>query len=574
MVSPQTWESKAAEKRARLASLIPENLKLKTLPTADVLDVINYPLSEVLSARDLEITDSGDVEFVLGKMATGEWTAVEVTTAFCNRAIVAHQLVNCLTELFVEKAMETAKELDAYFAKTGKTIGPLHGLPISLKDQIDVKDVEMTMGFVGWIGNISTKNAVLVDLLLKQGAVLFCRTNVPQALMFGEAFNNVYGTTSNPYNRSLTCGGSSGGEGALIAMKGSLLGVGSDLGGSIRIPSAFNGLYGLRPSYNRVPYNGTTNSMEGQEAVPSVLGPLTSSISGLRIFHKAVADAKPWLYDPIALRLPWNESEYNLVNHGGEGAKLCFAIMWDDGIVKPHPPYIRAMEETKKALLAAGHEVIDWVPLDMAEGLEIIVSLPSRPRSISERQAHLLRSQLGIFNADGGKDLDVACALSGEPKLGWVLDANASHLSTYEYWQLCRKKLAHIKKQLDHWEATVSSTSTGRPVDAIIAPASAHCPQQHNLPGYIYYTAFCNLADYSASVFPVTQVDPKIDLKLPAHEFRSATDKSIYELYEPEAHRDAPISLQVVGRKNEEEAVIRMTEIVDAALKTAKAATA
>ena len=159
-------------------------------------------------------------------------------------------------------------------------------------------------------------------------------------------------------------------------MKGSPLGVGSDLGGSIRIPAAFQSLYGMRPSYNRVPYQGTTNSMEGesdsthssevtcsqqvvntgQEAVPSVLGPITSSIDGLRIFHKAVADASPWLYDPIALRLPWNESEYKLVNHGGENGKLCFAIMWDDGIVKPHPPYIRALKETKAALLAAGHE--------------------------------------------------------------------------------------------------------------------------------------------------------------------------------------------------------------------------
>lgn len=67
--------------------------------------------------------------------------------------------------------------------------------------------------------------------------------------------------------------------------------------------------------------------------------------------------------------------------------------------------------------------------------------------------------------------------------MGWVLRKNAKHLTTYEYWQLCREKLAHIKKQLDHWEATVAGTSTGRPVDAIICPASAHAPQQHQTPG-------------------------------------------------------------------------------------------
>lgn len=71
---------------------------------------------------------------------------------------------------------------------------------------------------------------------------------------------------------------------------------------------------------------------------------------------KAVVDAKPWRYDPLALRQPWSDEEYHLASHGGEGAKLSFAMMWDDNVVKPHPPYARAMEETKQALLAAGHE--------------------------------------------------------------------------------------------------------------------------------------------------------------------------------------------------------------------------
>lgn len=245
-------------------------------------------------------------------------------------------------------------------------------------------------------------------------AVLYVRTNVPQALMFGEAVNNVFGTTANPFNvmqclfsrshlneyiqRNLTCGGSSGGEGALIGMKGSPLGVGSDLGGSIRIPAAFQGLYGLRPSYNRVPYCGSTNSMEGQEAIPSVLGPLSSSVNGLKIFMKAMADAKPWISDPLALRLPWSDDAYKLADHGGEDAKLCFAILWDDGVCKPMPPYTRALQETKEALEAAGHTgvksidsrlemanrgciVIDWVPYESETGWKIVSD---------------------IYNADGG----------------------------------------------------------------------------------------------------------------------------------------------------------------------------
>ncbi|KAJ7132211.1 general amidase [Mycena epipterygia] len=541
------WREKSAAKRASLAALIPDDLKLPILPAPDVLNVTKYPLDAVLSPRDLEITDTADVGVLLDKMSSGAWTATEVTTAYCKRALVAHQLVNCLTEIFVDRALVRAKELDEHFKSTGKTVGPLHGLPISLKDQIDVQGVELTMGYVGWIGNVSKENSVCAQLLLDQGAVLYVRTNIPQALMFGEAVNNVFGTTSNPFNRNLTCGGSSGGEGSLIGMKGSPLGVGSDLGGSIRIPAAFQGLYGLRPSYNRVPYCGSTNSMEGQEAIPSVLGPLSSSVNGLKIFMKAMADAKPWISDPLVLRLPWNDDAYRLADHGGEEGKLCFAILWDDGVCKPMPPYTRALQETKQALEAAGHTAIDWVPYDSETGGKLVSD---------------------IYNADGGHDISLACALSGEPRMGWVLDENAKHLSTYEYWQLCRWKSVFIKKHLDHWVNTASSTGTGRPVDALILPACSNAPQPHGKAQYIYYTAIANLCDYTAGVFPVTACDPAVDVKLPAHEFRSAADKMVYDLYEPETYRDAPISLQCVGRKNEEEAVIRMTEIIDAALKS------
>ncbi|KAJ7708742.1 general amidase [Mycena rosella] len=542
-----TWQEKAAGKRARLAALIPHDLKLPTLPGPDVLDVTTYPLDSVLSPRDLEITDTADVAVLLERMSTGVWTATEVTSAYYKRALVAHQLVNCLTEIFIDQAMVRAKELDEHFKSTGKTVGPLHGLPISLKDQIDVKGVELTMGYVGWIGNVSKENSVCAQLLLDQGAVLYVRTNIPQALMFGESRNNVFGTTSNPFNRNLTCGGSSGGEGALIALKGSPLGVGSDLGGSIRVPAAFQGLYGLRGSYHRVPYAGSTNSMEGQEAIPSVLGPISCSVGGLKIFMKAMADAQPWDADPLALRLPWNEGAYRLGDHGGEGGRLCFAVLWDDGRCKPMPPYARALRETKAALEAAGHTVIDWVPYESETGGKLLGD---------------------IYNADGGHDISLACALSGEPRMGWILDEHAKHLSTYEYWQLCRAKNAFTKKHLEHWVNTVSATGTGRPVDAIIVPAGSTAPQPHGKAQYIYYTAFANLCDYVASVFPVTACDPAVDAQLPAHAFRSEADRMVYEMYEPETYRGAPISLQCVGRKGEEEAVIRMTEIIDAALKT------
>ncbi len=115
------------------------------------------------------------------------------------------------------------------------------------------------------------------------------------------------------------------------------------------------GTYGFRPSYGRIPYAGAVNSMEGQDSVLSVLGPLSNSLSGIKTFMQAVISAEPWLKDSLARRKKWDNDEYALVEHGS-GKQLCFAIMWNDGQVIPHPPIIRALEMTKTALLAAGHK--------------------------------------------------------------------------------------------------------------------------------------------------------------------------------------------------------------------------
>ena len=122
---------------------------------------------------------------------------------------------------------------------------------------------------------------------------------------------------------------------------------------SVRIPSAFNGLYGLRPSFNRIPYEGSVNSMEGQDSVPSVLGPISNSLSGVKAFMKAVIGLKPWTRDPLAIRKAWDEEAYQLKEHG-DGKDLCFAILWNNGVTTPTPPIHRALETAKRALEAQG----------------------------------------------------------------------------------------------------------------------------------------------------------------------------------------------------------------------------
>ncbi|GLB39786.1 putative general amidase [Lyophyllum shimeji] len=332
---PQSWQDIVADKKLKQQASIPKEWILKNLPAEDELNIMEFPdACGLLSPKEVEITNT-HVGLLLANLARSRWSAVEVTTAFAKRAIIAHQLTNCLTEIFIERALARAAQLDEHIKKTGKVVGALHGLPISLKDQVSIKGIESTMGYVSWIGKSAERNSVLVDALESLGAVLCVKTNIPQTLMWPETFNHVFGRTTNPHNRSLTSGGSSGGEGALVALKGTTIGVGSDIGGSIRIPSACCGTYGFRPSTGRVPYAGCVNSLEGQDSLPSVLGPLSNSIGGIKAFMQGVMSQKTWLRDPSVIRKGWDENAYRLVEHGG-GKALCFAILWNDGQVVPH----------------------------------------------------------------------------------------------------------------------------------------------------------------------------------------------------------------------------------------------
>lgn len=177
--------------------------------------------------------------------------------------------------------------------------------------------------------------------------------------MCGETVNNIIGYTWNPKNRHLTAGGSSGGEGALISMRGSPLGFGSDIGGSIRYPAAFNGLYGLRPSSGRVPYEGVANSMDGQSSVLSVLGPLSTSVGSLRLALKAVLAQQPWLHDPLVLEIPWRDDrEQEIRNLVSGKEKMAFGVIKTDGHVSLYPPVRRAIDGVVQALEKQGHKVI------------------------------------------------------------------------------------------------------------------------------------------------------------------------------------------------------------------------
>lgn len=242
------------------------------------------------------------------------------------------------------------------------------------------------MGYVGWIGTFEGKKGTgkegvfeseMVREFRNLGAVLYCKTSVPHTLMMGETANNIVGFTYNPKNRYLGSGGSSGGEGALIGLKGSPVGIGTDIGGSIRIPSAFNGIYGLKPSSGRLPYEGMANSMDGQNSVLSVVGPLGTSIGALRLLVKAILSEKPWLHDPLVVELPWRDEQeqaiLDIVKSSG-GEQLAFGVIRTDGVVQPQPPVRRAVDIVVETVKKLGHKVVEWKPPSHATASALCVS--------------------------------------------------------------------------------------------------------------------------------------------------------------------------------------------------------
>ncbi|GAA5904101.1 hypothetical protein JCM5296_000334 [Sporobolomyces johnsonii] len=537
-LTKDNWRAKVADKKSAQAALIPEEWRLSPELLSDQrLDVTGVPAEcGILTAKELEITELDEVEELASRLAKGAYKAVEVITAFCKRAAVAQQLTNCLTELFFDHALERAKELDEILKATGKPVGPLHGVPISLKDQFDIAGTELTMGYVSYLGRISERDSALVRLLLDAGAIIHVRTNVPQTLMIGDTVNHLFGRTHNPLNRKLSPGGSSGGEGALIAMKGSILGVGTDIGGSVRIPSSFCGLHTIRPTTRRVPYGHATNSLLGQESVLSVAGPMSRSLSSCTYFLKTVLDANPSNYDASSLPFPFNDAVYSQAKGH---KKLAFGIMRTDYNVTPTPPIKRALETAAAKLVEAGHEVIEF---DMAEF----------------KGAFLLAKS--FFAADGGEDFKRTLAAIEEPLIPGLSIAPDAIKTTYEVWQLNRQKEALQQAFLTKWLATAGQTSTGRSIDGLLCPVA---PVTACIPGgnpWAGYTGMFNLLDAPAVVFPVTKVDPTVDVKPSTFAPLSELDQQFYDAYDPNVTAGMPASVQIVGKRWRDEELLGIGE--------------
>ena len=229
---------------------------------------------------------------------------VELLRAHYEQTERLNPKLNAFIELRQEAALLEAQVAEDTIRHNAK-LGPLHGIPISIKSSIAVAGLKFECGSPTRKGIVANEDAVLVQRLKQAGAIILGNTNVPEMLMAYETNNPLYGRTNSAHDLSRTPGGSSGGEAAAIAAGLSVAGIGSDGGGSIRVPAHFSGICGLKPTPGRIPITGHWPESGGPFALLGVVGPMARSVEDLEIIFRVIAGFDAG--DPMASPIPFAE---------------------------------------------------------------------------------------------------------------------------------------------------------------------------------------------------------------------------------------------------------------------------
>ena len=287
---------------------------------------------------------------IAAKVRAREVSAEEVTRAHLDRLADVNPVLNAVVQQFPEEALEAARAIDA----RGGDAGPLAGVPVTIKVNVDQEGQATTNGLEAQKNQVADRDSPVVANLRKAGAVIVGRTNTPAFSMRWFTNNRFHGMTLNPRNHGLTPGGSSGGAGSAVASGICAIGHGTDIAGSVRYPAYACGLHGLRPTLGRVPaWNASGPDRYIGAQLMAVSGPLTRSMADMRLAFAAMAagDSRdPW-WTPVPLDLP----------DVPRRAALCVA---PDGM-SVEPAVEAALRQAAKALSEAGWTVeeVDCPPL-------------------------------------------------------------------------------------------------------------------------------------------------------------------------------------------------------------------
>jgi Asp-tRNA(Asn)/Glu-tRNA(Gln) amidotransferase A subunit family amidase len=282
---------------------------------------------------------------------------IELVEAHLGKIERLNPKLNAFVQVDAERVRCEAREAEKVLM-SGTALGPLHGVPISIKSSLDVAGMRCEAGTRLRAGHIATQDAPLVARLRNAGAIVLGVTNTPELLMAWETDNLLYGRTNSPWDLERTPGGSSGGEAAAIAAGMSAGGVGSDGGGSIRVPAHFSGICGLKPTPGRVPATGHFPASSGPFALIGVVGPMARTVEDVKALFEVMQgpDDGDTCAAPVPLRWPTVD----------EAARLRIGYFEDDGRIPVTSETRAAVRTAAEGLRAAGFQVEPFCP----EGLE------------------------------------------------------------------------------------------------------------------------------------------------------------------------------------------------------------
>jgi len=346
------------------------------------------PISELYFAIAIEL---------VAKIKSLEISAVELLDHFLDRVETYNPRLNAIIWMDVEGARARAKAADEALAK-GKNWGPLHGLPMTIKESFNIAGGPTTWGRPDHKDNMADSNALYVDRLLGAGANIFGKTNVPINLADWQSFNEIYGTTNNPWDLGMTPGGSSGGSAAALAAGLTGLDAGSDIGASIRNPAHYCGIFGHKPTYGIVPSDGQALPGFFNQADIAVVGPLARSAEDLALSLDIVAGPNQITSTAWQLNMPAPRKT------ALKDFKV--AVMLSDPAAEVEQSYQDRLQAVADALAKAGATVSDRArpDIDTARAFEIYILLL---RAATSRSA--ISEQLAYFEtvaADPNTDRD------------------------------------------------------------------------------------------------------------------------------------------------------------------------
>src|SRR5438034_3849582 len=282
-----------------------------------------------------------------------QFTVAELIDAHFQQIHRLNPKLNAFVSIDEENARRQARLADEAVA-SNVSLGPLHGVPVTIKSSIDVAGLLCEAGTRLRAGHTAPSDAPLVSRLRSAGAIILGNTTVPEFLMAWETHSALYGTTNNPWNLERTPGGSSGGEAAAISACCSAGGIGSDGGGSIRVPAHFSGICGLKPTPGRIPASGHYPPAGGPFSLIGVVGPMARTVEDLQLLLEVTAGYDAG--DPVAVSDPVKRVEQQ------QAKKLRVGFYEDDGYSPPTPETSAAVRAAADVLEKAGFAVEPFRP--------------------------------------------------------------------------------------------------------------------------------------------------------------------------------------------------------------------